>query len=133
MEKGDGIRYCSVAFVGVPFRLAIKPAFPYSLSMDALVEKITRRIAEAIHPDKIILFGSRAKGTATEESDVDLVVVYSGPKSRREIEVEIDRLFNDRDFSMDVFVMRPDHLEDYKKVVNTLAYEVSHRGVVCYG
>jgi predicted nucleotidyltransferase len=46
--------------------------------MDALVEKITKKIAEAIHPDKIILFGSRAKGTATEESDVDLVVVYSG-------------------------------------------------------
>jgi predicted nucleotidyltransferase len=101
--------------------------------MDALVEKVTKKIAEAIRPDKIILFGSRARGTATEESDIDLVVVYSGQKSRREVEIEIDRLFNDRDFSMDVVVMRPEHLEDYKTVVNTLAYEITKRGQVCYG
>lgn len=101
--------------------------------MDALVEGITRKIAEAIHPDKIILFGSRAKGTATPESDVDLVVIYSGPKTTREVEVEIQRLFMPRDFSMDVFVMRPQELETRKKFVNTLAREVSERGVVCYG
>lgn len=101
--------------------------------MDALVEKVTAKIAEAIHPDKIILFGSRAKGNATPESDVDLVVIYSGPKTTREIEVEIQMLFLDRDFSMDLFVMRPDILERQKKVVNTLGSEVSERGIVCYG
>lgn len=101
--------------------------------MDPLVERITAKIAEAVHPDKIILFGSRAKGNATPESDVDLVVIYSGPKTTREIEVEIQRLFMPRDFSMDVFVMRPQELETRKKFVNTLAREVSERGVVCYG
>ncbi len=101
--------------------------------MDALVEKVTQKIAEAIRPDKIILFGSRAKGTATDESDIDLVVVYSGPKSNREIELEIDWLFLPRDFSMDIFVMRPEELEAREKFISSLAREVSERGVICYG
>ncbi len=114
-------------------KLATKPEFPYSLAMDALVERVTTKIAEAIRPDKIILFGSRAKGTATEESDIDLVVVYSGPKSKREIELEIEDLFLYRDFSMDVIVMRPEDIESFKGVANTLAREVSERGIVCFG
>lgn len=101
--------------------------------MDALVEKITRKIAATIRPDKIILFGSRAKGTATPDSDVDLVVVYSGPKSKREVELEIEDLFLYRDFSMDVIVMRPEDIESFKGVANTLAREVSERGVVYFG
>ncbi len=101
--------------------------------MDALVERVTRKIADAIRPDKIILFGSRAKGTATEESDIDLVVVYSGPKTTLEIELEIEDLFIPRDFSMDVIVMRPEDIERKKRIANTLAREVSERGVVCYG
>ncbi|MBI3794723.1 MAG: nucleotidyltransferase domain-containing protein [Nitrospinae bacterium] len=94
---------------------------------------MTKKIAEKIHPDKIILFGSRAKGTATEESDIDLVVVYSGPKSVREVEVEIDWLFMPRDFSMDVIVINPQYLEKYKRIANTLARELAEKGVVCYG
>ena len=94
---------------------------------------MTRKIAEAIRPDKIILFGSRAKGTATEESDIDLVVVYSGPKTKREVQLEIQRLFLDREFSMDVFVVTPQYLEQFKRIATTLAREVAETGVVCYG
>ncbi len=101
--------------------------------MDALVEKITRTIAEAIRPDKIILFGSRARGTATPESDVDLVVVYSGPKSKRDVRLSVHRLFDHPDFSLDLFVLSPQEMERQKKVANTIAREVSERGVICYG
>ncbi len=41
----------------------------------AYIRNICHRIAEAYHPDKIILFGSHAYGTPTPESDVDLLVV----------------------------------------------------------
>jgi len=45
-----------------------------ALNRDPLVESIVSRIAAAIHPDRIILFGSRATGTARADSDVDLLV-----------------------------------------------------------
>ena len=39
------------------------------------IEEAVRRIAEAAHPLKVILFGSRARGSASPESDLDLLVI----------------------------------------------------------
>ena len=100
---------------------------------DPLVDRVVRRIAEHVRPDRIILFGSRARGTGRPDSDIDLVVIYSGPKSEREVSLEIHRLFPHPEFSMDLFVMRPEDLDSRRHVANTLAREVSEHGVVCYG
>jgi uncharacterized protein len=102
-------------------------------STDPLVERVVRRIARSVKPERVILFGSRAGGDAREDSDIDLVVVYSGSKTKREVQVGIHKLFPNPDFSMDVFVLTPEELESQKQVPNTLAREVSERGVVCYG
>ena len=100
---------------------------------DPLVEQVVNRIVERIHPLKIILFGSRATGKARRDSDLDLLIIYSGSKSKRDIKLDIQRLFRFRDFSMDLFVLTPDEFEPYRHVANTLAREASERGVVCYG
>ncbi len=100
---------------------------------DLIVDRIVRRIAEAVHPEQIFLFGSRAMGTARPDSDVDLVVVYSGHKSKRDLKLEIHSLFEHPDFSMDVFVLSPDEIERQRHVANTLAREVSEKGVLVYG
>lgn len=39
------------------------------------IEEVVRRIAEAAKPLKVILFGSRARGAASAESDLDLLVI----------------------------------------------------------
>jgi len=103
------------------------------MTADPLVQRVVKRIAEAIQPTQIILFGSRATGAARPDSDLDLLIVYSGAKSKREGELEVQRLFPLRDFSMDLFVLTPEELETYRHVANTLAREVTERGVVCYG
>lgn len=100
---------------------------------DPLVARVVGQIAQAIRPDRIFLFGSRASGGALPDSDVDLVVLYSGPKSKREVSLEIHRLFPRPDFSMDLFVMRPEELQAQRHVANTLAREITEHGVVCYG
>jgi len=102
-------------------------------NMDPLVERVVRRIARSVKPERVILFGSRASGDARQDSDIDLVVVYSGPKTKRQVQIGIHRLFSNPDFSMDVFVLTPEELESQKTIPNTLAREVSERGVVCYG
>lgn len=40
-----------------------------------ILTEITQRLVGAFHPDKIILFGSHAWGTAREDSDVDVLVI----------------------------------------------------------
>ena len=44
-------------------------------TLDQKLEEMVRRIVEAVHPDKIILFGSHARGEAGSDSDVDLLII----------------------------------------------------------
>ena len=46
---------------------------------DALLRRMTAAIVEAADPERVILFGSRARGDAGPDSDVDLVVVEAEP------------------------------------------------------
>lgn len=101
-----------------------------SVIADALVDRVVRRIADAIRPEQIIVFGSRARGTAHADSDIDLLIIYDGPLSKRELKLEIRRLFPRPDFSMDLFVLTPDEFERQKGVVSTVGRAASREGVV---
>ena len=46
------------------------------------IPEMVRRIVERFHPEKIILFGSHARGDAGPDSDVDLMVVFSEVEDR---------------------------------------------------
>ena len=46
--------------------------------MESTLNEITKRIVKEADPDKIILFGSRAKGEEKEESDYDICVLKEG-------------------------------------------------------
>ncbi|MBH0185097.1 MAG: nucleotidyltransferase domain-containing protein [Nitrospira sp.] len=50
---------------------------------------MVRRIVERFHPERVILFGSHARGTAGPQSDVDLLVVMQAQGSKRRCAVEI--------------------------------------------
>lgn len=47
---------------------------PMQLSPEIL-EQVTRRIVKAVHPDRILLFGSHVWGLPTEDSDIDLLII----------------------------------------------------------
>jgi predicted nucleotidyltransferase len=103
------------------------------MSSDPVVERVVKVIAEAIHPQKIILFGSRATGTARPDSDLDLVVIYAGEKSKRQVKLDIHRLMEPESLPMDLFVLSPEEMQRQRHVANTLAREVAERGVTVYG
>ena len=47
--------------------------------LQATIEEMVQRIAELFSPERIILFGSHARGQAQEDSDIDLLVEFSVP------------------------------------------------------
>ena len=83
--------------------------------------------------DLAFIYGSQAGGEATAGSDVDLLIVYDGPKSKREVDLEIRRLFWPREFSLDILILSSEEMERTRPIANTLAREVSERGVLLYG
>jgi predicted nucleotidyltransferase len=46
-----------------------------NLTDDPILQEIVRRIVAAVDPDKIILFGSRARGDAKPDSDYDILIL----------------------------------------------------------
>jgi len=56
------------------------------LDQDPVLREIVQRLVETIHPERIYLFGSRARGDAGADSDYDIVAIVpssSEPPHRR--------------------------------------------------
>ena len=70
------------------------------------IREYASRIVEEFSPERIVLFGSYAEGTATEDSDVDLLVVMGHDGRNVDQSLEIDRRL-DRTFPLDLLVRKP--------------------------
>ena len=81
---------------------------------------------------RVLLYGSRAQGTATEESDFDLLVVEKDPVAKREEMGRLRQAVTDQDYSIDVWVMGEKGFEETKDVIGGLAYPAHKYGVVLY-
>lgn len=77
----------------------------------AVIADVTQRIVDASNPQRIILFGSQARGDAVQGSDLDLLVIQDSPHSDREIRRRIERLLLDRRFGMDLIVRTPQEVD----------------------
>lgn len=99
---------------------------------DSDICAIRDRIAEQLHPEKIVLFGSYAENRATEDSDVDLLVVMASTLDPLQRNLAVKRLFPDRVFSMDAFVFTPGEIALYEKVRGSLIQKALQSGRVIY-
>ncbi len=66
----------------------------------SLLNEIVRRVVDVAHPDRIILFGSAARGQLGPDSDIDLLVVKSGVMHRRRLAQEIHLNKTSRPFAI---------------------------------
>ncbi len=106
------------------------------VDIEVLKEEILERL-RPLDPERVILFGSYAYGTPTEESDIDLYVVTRDefiPRSFREkaeLRLKVSELLLDLRlrFPIDLIVhTRPMH-EEFKKMESSFSQEILQRGV----
>jgi len=73
-----------------------------------LMDELVRRIVEAVHPVRIILFGSAARGEMGRHSDLDVLVVMPDGIHRRRTAQEIYRRMWGFGFAKDIVVTESD-------------------------
>jgi uncharacterized protein len=96
------------------------------------IPEITRRIVETSHPEKIILFGSYARGTIGPDSDLDLLVIIPGVKHPRQESIRMRRALRGLLAPVDIVIATPDQI---RRLGNTdgLVYQSALReGRVLY-
>lgn len=96
------------------------------------IQKMVDRIVEQFHPEKVILFGSHARGEAGPDSDVDLLVVMQVEGSRREKAVQIGVALQDIRVPKDIIVTTPETFEWRKEISGTIERPAYREGMVLY-
>ncbi|NLB55049.1 MAG: nucleotidyltransferase domain-containing protein [Lentisphaerae bacterium] len=101
----------------------------YSQAIDDYV----RRLVERFRPRAVMLFGSQAKGIATGESDVDLLVIMDHDKQRNvEQEIEIDCSL-ERSFPLDILVHRTEEFKQRLQSGDMALKTMVENGIFLYG
>ena len=72
----------------------------------ALIRKYARTLGREFRPQRVVLFGSYSRGKATEDSDVDILVIMDHDKPRNVDQAIAIRLTADTPFPMDLLVKR---------------------------
>jgi predicted nucleotidyltransferase len=96
------------------------------------IREMVRRIVKGFDPEKIILFGSHARGDAGPDSDADLLVVMNVRGSKRETAVQIDMALFDVGMPKDVIVVTPEEVRRFRDIVGTIIYPALREGEVLY-
>jgi predicted nucleotidyltransferase len=92
-----------------------------------------RRIVQAARPDKIILFGSAARGEMGPDSDVDLLVIKHGRFNHWRLTTEIYRHLRGKGAPVDVVVVTPEEVERYRDSRYLVIQPALREGKVVYG
>jgi predicted nucleotidyltransferase len=104
-----------------------------------IISKIVQCLA-GLNVYKIILFGSYANNTATEDSDIDLVVVLDTEEFAKTFDERMDRnlivsnalLDINREFAMDIIVYSHGEFEYLDKKESGFVREIKNKGVEIY-
>ncbi|MFQ6055367.1 MAG: nucleotidyltransferase domain-containing protein [Methanosarcinales archaeon] len=96
------------------------------------INEITKRVVKNFKPQKIILFGSYANGTPTEESDLDLLIIKDSDLPSRLQNRNVRKILSDLRVPVDVIVKTAKEFETYKDIIGTIVYPANKFGKVIY-
>ena len=109
--------------------MAITKARP---SNNKLIKEATRRIVLAAKPNRVLLFGSAARGRIKKDSDLDMLVVMNAPVHRRQLAQKINRSLYGLGIAVDIIVATEEDLQKYGQRVGTILRPALKDGRVLY-
>jgi predicted nucleotidyltransferase len=91
-------------------------------------------VVEVAKPSRVFIFGSWARGEATDSSDLDLAVFFPDERKAElgELRKEISRAIKDIRMSIDLVVASEDYAAEFVSSVNSVYYKILHQGKLVY-
>ncbi len=104
---------------------------------ESLLRQMVDVIVRERSPEAIILFGSRARGDARADSDVDFLVIekepFSPQRSRRKEVARLQMALRELPLSKDIILYSRDEFEHWRNSLNHLAGRASREGRLLHG
>ncbi len=99
------------------------------------IKILTDKIGSALKPERIILFGSVARGTHKENSDIDLLIIKKSAEKRP---FRIKKVFESirgikRNYPLDPIVYTPEELKDRVSLGDFFVKRILNEGKTIYG
>ena len=103
---------------------------------EALIARMVRVIVAEVDPEQVMLFGSRARGEARADSDVDLIVVEAEPfgpgRSRRKELTRVSLALFDFEIPVDVLLYSSDEIDYWRNSPNHVIARALREGKLLY-
>jgi len=99
---------------------------------ERVVDEMVSRIREAVDPERIILFGSRARGTARPDSDFDLLIVKDSSLPRYRRAAPLYAKLADLPVEVNILVYTPSEIAEWSAVRQAFVTSAIREGKVLY-
>lgn len=97
-----------------------------------LLDEMVRRIRDAMDPERVVLFGSRARGTQRSSSDFDLLIIAESDQPRYRRSAPLYTRLADLPVEVDVVVYTPAEAADWSAVPQAFISTALREGRVLY-
>ena len=99
---------------------------------EALLAEVVRRLVAAVDSDRIILFGSRARGDFHTDSDVDLLIVKDSTEKPHRRPIPAYQSLNGLGISKDILWYTPQEVQEWAEARNHVVARAFREGRVLY-
>jgi uncharacterized protein len=96
------------------------------------IQQLVNDIAREFHPEKIILFGSHARGDAGPDSDVDLMVIIDSNEHPSRTAAEITHRVHPGRYALDLIVRSPQMVCARLQMNDWFLHDVMREGRILY-
>jgi predicted nucleotidyltransferase len=96
------------------------------------LERIVHSIVEAAHPQRVILFGSRSRGEAGPDSDLDMLIVVEDARERHGLAVRIREAIGQASVPVDIVIRDARELQQRSRLPGSVERSAVREGITLY-
>jgi predicted nucleotidyltransferase len=102
------------------------------MSTEEILGAAVGRLVDEFRPQRVLLFGSRARGTADDRSDFDILVVCEFAGARRPLMIAANRTLRGLEAAFGVVFLTPEEFDRDRNIPGTIARPAWLEGKVVY-